>query len=173
VIADAVGDAVYSRSLAEIDCEAAGPLQRGRVELEPARLAGTGETPVGDDDVRGSAGAGDCRPVDAVGRTGRKQAPFGATLPKQRDTGIVGAIACRLPFEQVGVAVEAGSLREQAADVIARAVPEQQWRSVVDHGQMAPVAGHEEVRCRGKRRGGAADGERYEAEQAQPRVPQA
>src|SRR5262245_39989281 len=66
---DAVGDRFDPRLIAEIDRHAARLLKRFAIELEPARLPGTGQHPVGNDDVGVGAGTGELGPVDAVAAT--------------------------------------------------------------------------------------------------------
>jgi hypothetical protein len=83
------------------------------------------------------------------------------------------AVARRLSFEQIGVAIETRSFGEQAPDIITGPVTEEQRHSILDDGQMAPVAGHEQIGRRSKRRSDSSNGERNDAVQPQSRAPQA
>jgi hypothetical protein len=84
----------------------------------------------------------------------------------------VAAVARRLPSEQVGIAVEAGCLGEEAADVIASAISQEQRGSVLDDGEMAPVTRDQQIRRRGKRRRNSSDRERSDPEEPDASVPQ-
>lgn len=143
--ADPVGDAVDARPLAKVNRKPTRTLERRRIELQPARLACARQPPVGDDNVRRGAGARNGRPINPVGRTGREQAPFRAALAQHRNTRIMRAVAGRLPLKEVGIAVEAGGFRKQAAHIIAGTVPQEQRHSILDNRQMPSVAGHEQV----------------------------
>lgn len=75
------------------------------------------------------------------------------------------AVARWLSFEKVRVAVETGRLREEASDIIARTIAQEQRRPGLDHCEMAPVSGHKQVR-RGRQGGGNSScGQREEPEE--------
>ena len=66
-------------------------------------------------------------------------------LAQPGDAGIMRAVARRLTFEEVGIAVEPRSFGEEAADIIAGTVTKKQRHSILDHGQVAAVSGHKQV----------------------------
>lgn len=169
--ADAVGDAVHPRPLAEINRQAAGALQRPRVELEPARVTCARQTAVGDDYVRGSAGVRNRRPAYPIARARCQQPPLGLVLPKQRDTGIVRAVAGWLAFEEVGIAIEPRCFGEETPDIIAGAVAQKQRCPVLDDGEMAAIAGHQQIGRRRSRRRHSSDRHGQEAQEPQACVP--
>jgi hypothetical protein len=106
--ADEVGDGVDPGFLAEIEDKAAGSLQRGRIELKPARLAASRKPAIGDNNVGVGAGANEWLPVDAISGAGREKPPVRLALVDDGDARIVRAIAEWRRAELSRLPVEAG-----------------------------------------------------------------
>jgi len=172
VSTDAVRNRVRARVGAEINGNASGSSERLLVELEPARRAAAWQAPVRNRDVGRGTGSGDARPTDPHRRACREQTLRARPFAYDRNTGIVRAIAGRLPVENVRIAVKSRSLGEQAANIVPSPVAKKQRGSVLDHGKVSSVAHHQQIRLGRHHRRHRTEGDRHEAQDSDPAGPQ-
>jgi hypothetical protein len=88
---------------AEDDRDAASFGQRGRIELEPARVAAPRQTAVAHYDIGGGAGGGERLHFDRIGAARREDVPGSAAGRARREAEIGTALRAGLILQRIGM----------------------------------------------------------------------